>query len=177
MDIFSHSLWTGAIYRKDKKIWWPIFFSVAPDIFSNGIFVVLSIIKGVSFIDGSREHLNPIKPDWIPVLYSIAHSLVFFAIVFLIVWLILKKPWWPLAAWGIHIVADIPFHSTQFSATPFLFPISSFKVDSISWSEDSFVLIINFCLLAIIYLGFYVLKNKKKRFGTYFNEKRKLKKR
>jgi hypothetical protein len=177
MDIFSHGLWTGVIFKNDKKIWWPIFFSVAPDIFSNGIYMVLSVIKGVSFIDSSREHLNPIRPDIIPILYSVTHSLVFFALAFLIVWFILKKPWWALGAWGIHIAIDIPFHSTKFFATPFLYPLSSFSVNSINWGDKSYILIINFCLLAIIYLGFFIFKNKRKHFLTYFNEKRKLIKR
>jgi len=177
MDIFAHSLWTGVIFKKNKKIWWPLFFGVAPDIFSNGIYVAFSIIKGISFVDSSREHLNPVRPDIIPILYSITHSLVFFAIAFLIVWLILKRPWWPLAVWGIHILIDIPGHSAKFFATPFLYPLSSFSVNSsMNWGNIS-ILLINYSILAIIYLGFFVFKNKRKHFVTYFNEKRKLIKR
>jgi len=177
MDIFSHSLWAGVIYRKDKKIWWPIFFSVAPDIFSNGIYMVISLFRGVSIIDSSRIHLNPVRPEIIPFLYSVSHSLIFFAIAFLVVWFILKKPWWPLAAWGIHIVVDIPFHSVKYFATPFLYPLSSFTINSINWGDKTYVLMINFSVLAVIYLGLYIFKNKRRHFATYFNQKRKLVKR
>lgn len=177
MDIFSHSLWTGLIYRKEKKIWWPIIFSVAPDLFSNGIYVVISIFKGISFVDSTRVHLNPVGPEIIPTLYSFSHSLVFFAIAFIAVWLILKKPWWPLAAWGIHILVDIPFHSVKYFATPFLYPLSSFSIDSINWGDNNYILAINFCVLAVIYFALYITKNKRKHLVTYFNAKRKLVKR
>jgi len=177
MDIFSHSLWTGLIFKKRKNIWWPVFFSIAPDIFSNGVYVVVSVIQGVSIIDSTRIHFNPATPDIIKILYSITHSLPIFAAAFLIAWFFLKKPWLPLAAWGIHIAIDIPFHSTDFFATPFLFPVSSFRINSVSWGENNYILIANFCLLAIIYLGFFIFKNKRKRFATYFKEKRKLIKR
>ena len=177
MDIFAHSLWTGLIFRKTKKIWWPIFFSVAPDIFSNGIYLAISVVRGVSIIDSSREHLNPVRPEIIPILYSITHRLVIFAIVFLIVWLILKKPWWALGAWGIHILIDIPGHSAKFFATPFLYPLSSLAVDSsMNWG-NSYILFINYSILAILYLWIFLFKNRRKRFITYFNEKRKLIKR
>jgi hypothetical protein len=177
MDIFAHSLWTGVIYNKDKKIWWPILFGIAPDLLSNGIYVVFSVFRGATFIDSSREHLNPARPDIIPLLYSITHSLIFFALAFLAVWLILKKPWWPLAAWGIHILIDIPGHSANFFATPFLYPLSSFSVNSpMNWSNIQIVFI-NYAILALIYFCFFIVKNKRKHFATYFNAKRKLLKR
>ncbi len=161
MDIFSHTLWTGLAFRKSKKIFWPIFFGVAPDIFSNGLFVFISVFGGIPFLDISRQHLNSSQPSYVPLIYSITHSLIFFAAAFLLVWLFLKKPWWPLGAWGLHIVADIPFHSAKFFATPFLFPLSSWRVNSISWN-DTYILLINFSILAAAYLFIYFKKEKKK---------------
>jgi len=175
MDIFSHALWTGLVYRKEKKIWWPIFFSVAPDIFSNGIYVISALISGVPFLDISREHLSPAHPAYVKVLYSSTHSLIIFVAVFLLVWLLLKKPWWPLAAWGLHIAIDIPTHTAEYSATPFLFPVSNFKISSISY-VNSYFLIANFSILAILYFGLFVIKNKQKSLRAYLHEERKIKK-
>ncbi len=60
MDIFSHGLWTNAVFevaaqaklkkRKTLKIWLAIFFGIMPDLFSFGVFFVVSIFQKFSVI-------------------------------------------------------------------------------------------------------------------------------
>jgi hypothetical protein len=42
---------------------------------------------------------------------------------------------WILAAWGLHILIDIPTHSLALFPTPFLWPVSDFKVNGIGWDN------------------------------------------
>lgn len=178
MDIFAHGLWTGLVFRKykGKKILWPIFFGIAPDIFSFGIYLSTSVLSsGVLLLDRSNEHLSAQIPRYVDFLYGLTHSFIIFITIFLLLWFWRKKPFWPLLAWGVHIAIDIPLHSAEFFPTPFLFPLSSFKISSISWG-NSYFLLANYSALAILYLAFFLAKNRKKRLITYLTEKRKLKK-
>ena len=84
-------------------------------------------------------------------LYQFSHSLVIFVAVFGIVWLIRHEPSWVMLGWPLHILIDIPTHTTRFFATPFLWPISSYQFDGISWGQRWF-LILNYSALASAYL-------------------------
>lgn len=159
MDILSHGLWSAAAYkaaslppRKPKKIWWAVFFGLAPDFFSFGIVFVSNLITYASlrphFVDDTGP--NPdLVPNYVHGLYNITHSLIIFGSIFLLVWLIRKKPFLEMGAWGLHILMDIPTHTSRFFPTPFLWPLSSLKVSVISWAEPWF-LITNYIVLTIL---------------------------
>jgi hypothetical protein len=74
------------------------------------------------------------------------------------IWCVVFFGWWwltgalPLAylAWLGHILVDIPTHSKRFFPTPFLWPISDYKVDGISWGVRWFMLA-NYGSLAAAY--------------------------
>jgi membrane-bound metal-dependent hydrolase YbcI (DUF457 family) len=95
-------------------------------------------------------------------LYNIGHSIIIFFIVFFLVWLIFRKPKWILGAWFIHILLDIPSHSYQFYPTPFLWPISNWKLDGIVWSNKWFMLV-NYSLLLILYSWMLIKEKKSKK--------------
>ncbi len=164
MDILSHSLWGGiALGRKKKADFiYASIFSLLPDILAEGIMFSL-IYLGVKNMPGT-EHGHPNITEF-PVyaqnLYNTTHSLIVFGAVFILVWIIRKKPYWLLLAWALHIIIDIPTHSFDLFPTPFLWPISDFKVDGIPW-RNSIILIPNFILLVAFYsLWFF----KRKRFA------------
>ena len=164
MDFISHGLWGGVLFgRKDKKTFWTSFFiGIAPDILSFGIFfamVALGIVQRPNFGVGSQDPTS--FPSIIYTLYDITHSLVIFGAVFLLIWLISKKPFWPLLAWGFHIVLDIFTHSFEFFPTPFLWPISDFKVDAWAWGSWS-VFLPNVLALMILYFWFFVYRRREK---------------
>lgn len=150
MDVISHGLWGGiAIGRKKTNyFWWAFFISMFPDISSFGVLMVVRIFGLAKDPNLSKAHLG--VPDFINVLYNISHSLFVFGLVFLIVWILYKNPFWPLLAWGLHILIDIPSHSFAFFPTPFLWPFSDFKVNGISWGEP-IIFLPNLILLLSLY--------------------------
>jgi hypothetical protein len=165
MDIVSHGLYGGAAFgRKNKKDFWTTFFiGMSPDLLSFGIFWVSSFLGFSNAPTFHSGHPDPsMFPQYLQAFYNATHSLVMFLCVFLIIWVIRKKPYWLLAAWGLHIIVDIPTHSYQFFPTPFLWPISNFKVNSLSWGDPR-IFISNLLILAVVYsIWFWYWKKKKK---------------
>ena len=158
MDIISHGLWGSLAFGRSnrKNFSWAFLFGVAPDLFSFGIFSISTFIGLEDRIDWStppHEHTHLI-PDYVYSLYNVTHSLVIFAAVFLLVYLILRKPFWPMLAWGLHIVLDMFTHYKEFFATPFLWPLSDFKMDGTNWSE-AYIFFPNVLLLIVLYAWFY----------------------
>lgn len=163
MDILSHGLWGGAAFgRKTKKSFWLAFgFGVAPDLFSFGIFTAMNVLGFVSVPDWSHgPPSNESIPSYVHSLYNLTHSLVIFSIIFLVVWALGKKPLYEMLAWPLHILLDIPTHSTRFFATPFLWPLTSYKIDGVPWSNP-WIFFPDWILLFMVY-G-YLWYQKKKR--------------
>jgi len=164
MDIASHGLWAAAaLGRKSKKDFWTAFFiGMSPDLLSFGIFWVSSVLGFDGRPNFNGGHPDPrMFPMYLQALYNATHSLIIFAVVFLAIWAIRRRPWWLLWAWAIHIIIDIPTHSYQFFPTPFLWPLSTFKVNSLSWGDPR-IFIPNIILLAAVY-AWWGLKWKKQQ--------------
>lgn len=153
MDIFAHALWTGLVFQRAKRVFWAAFFGVAPDLFSFGLFFIQMIISGRLFSQDFNRTEPPdpsLVPQYVHSLYNVTHSLVIFLIVFGIVWAIRKKPFWELGGWALHILIDIPTHTSRFFPTPFLFPFSSFTVNGVSWGTPWFM-VVNYSSLIVLY--------------------------
>ncbi len=168
MDIFSHGLWAGAAYKainkkRDNKInvkaaaFWGVF----PDLFAFTIpfvWLLWNLVFGhLNF--GNLPHPSAGEPPqqdtlWVFRLassfYTISHSAVVFAALFLFVWLIFRKPMWALGGWLLHILIDIPTHTYQFYPTPVFWPISGLEFNGFSWATPWF-LIINYSIIIIVY--------------------------
>ena len=169
MDVFSHGLWSVAIYKganikakQRMKAWLAVLFGVFPDVFSFApIFIWLfgGLIFGYSnFYDFPKyDEMEPTKPDTVLIfkitslLYNFSHSLAAFSVIFGIAYLIFKRPVWEMLAWLLHILIDIPTHNYKFYPTPFLWPASDFKFDGFSWSEPWFM-ILNYSALIIVFI-------------------------
>lgn len=165
MDIISHGLWGGAAFgRKSRGSFWLAFlFGVMPDIFSFGILWaanILGISQRPNWENGSPD--MSLIPEYVGHLYNVTHSLIIFSIVFAVVWFILKRPLWELSAWSLHIVFDIFTHSSKFFPTPFLWPVSDFKVNSISWASP-YIFFPDVALLIVVYTWFFIAKRRKKK--------------
>jgi hypothetical protein len=174
MDIFAHGLWTAAAAKAVNKklelknkselnIWRAVFFGIFPDLFAFTIpflWIVFGFISGnLTLADIPRPHqVEPPSDGKLYAvmrlansLYSISHSAIIFAAVFLIVWLIARRPVLELCGWLLHILIDIPSHSYQFYPTPVFWPISGWKFHGTSWATPWFM-IINYSALAIVYV-------------------------
>lgn len=165
MDILSHGLWAAApFYRKSRKSFWiAFFFGVLPDLVAfvpHMFFMILGPYRHPLFTRPPIYAVNPLTFD----LYNVTHSFIVFAVVFIIAFFLNKKrPYWKMWGWGLHILADIPTHSIKFFATPFLWPLSNFRVDGIPWSNPKF-LIWNYAGLILVYIMLFYLKKRRQKF-------------
>lgn len=169
MDVLSHGLWGGVIARAANRTkprlsyWWSFWWGVFPDVAAFGI-PFLWLISVIAFSpmrveDIFSEHrAGPLmfaNTYWFgkfaPTVYLYSHSLVVFIGVFALAYVIRRRPTWELLPWLLHILMDIPTHTTQFYATPFLWPFSDVRVSGISWSTAWFMLV-NYGTLLLLYL-------------------------
>ena len=134
---------------KPRDRWWMIAFGILPDAVSFGPYIVVSILGAGSLFSYAfgrfmalwggtpvgavtentlgRPFAQPdpsLIPEYVYHLYDYSHSLVIFALVFGLIWLIRKKPYIPLLGWGLHVAIDIFSHGAEFFPTPFLIPLS-----------------------------------------------------
>lgn len=147
MDIFAHGLWSYAIFHRKKYVWLATLFGVLPDLLSFGIIFVTNLVFG-DFHRGPPTIST--LPKWLFATYNLTHSIMSFIIIFILVYLITKKLFWPLTAWAIHILTDIPTHSLQYFPTPFLWPMSDYLYNGISWATPWFMLL-NYSSLMIVF--------------------------
>jgi hypothetical protein len=165
MDIISHGLYGGAGFaKKGKKVFWLAFLiGMMPDLMSFGIFWVDTLL---GFHQRPNWQAGPPAmsaiPGYVGALYDFTHSLVIFSAVFLVVWAIRKKPFWLLIPWGLHVMIDIPSHSSAFFPTPFLWPISSYHFEGIGWGNPT-IFVPNVIILIAIYSVIFWKKRKKFR--------------
>lgn len=169
MDVFAHWIWAylaskfaNLRLKKKLKNWLTALFGILPDIISfTPLFawLIVGLITGTSTI-GAFPHpvgIEPAARDTLFIfkltgfLYSAMHSMFVFLAVFLLCWLIFRKPILELLGWLLHIVIDIPTHSYQFYPTPFLWPLSEYKFNGISWGTPWFM-IANYSAILIFYL-------------------------
>jgi membrane-bound metal-dependent hydrolase YbcI (DUF457 family) len=148
MDIFAHGMWSCAIFHKKRYVWLAALFGLLPDFLSFGIVFVMNLFNG-NFHRGPPP-INSV-PEWLFAAYNMTHSLVMFIAVFLLVYLLIKKWFWPLTAWGIHIITDIPTHSARYFPTPFLWPLSDYTFNGIGWGTSWFMLL-NYSALMLVFI-------------------------
>jgi hypothetical protein len=158
MDILAHALWTTpatiAARRKLRRpihLGWAVFWGLFPDIFS---FLIPAVIRIWWYLTGVTPSLRPDAASarhlqFVWQLYYASHSLVIFAAVFGIGWVIAKRPVLELLGWGLHILIDIPTHQGIF-ALQFLWPFSSYSVSGVRWENHWFV-VINYGALLLLY--------------------------
>jgi hypothetical protein len=186
MDILAHTLWANYGARKanriiEKKNQKPeniskpmpklnvalaSFFGVFPDFFAFTIpFVMMlwnMIVGHTSFGSFLTRHGPPREGlDIASSLYQYSHSLVIWAVVFIIVWILWKRPRFELLGWALHILIDIPSHAISFYPTPFLFPLSEYRFPyGMQWS-NYWYMVINYSLLLIFFIWLTVTQKKK----------------
>ncbi|OGZ10815.1 MAG: hypothetical protein A3D65_04530 [Candidatus Lloydbacteria bacterium RIFCSPHIGHO2_02_FULL_50_13] len=103
---------------------------------------------------------HPNIPDYTYGLYNISHSLVIFTALFLLIWVIRRKPVWEMSAWGLlHVVMDIFTHNDKFFPTPFLWPMSDFYVNGVSWGQP-IIFFPNAALLVALYTYWWYVRRK-----------------
>lgn len=133
---------------------------MAPDLFSFGPFFI-SAFLGYDTLPSFAAGPPPESsiPGYVHALYPWTHSAVIFSLVFFSAWLPYRRPVWPMAAWGLHILYDIPLHSRDFFPTPFLWPLSSYTVNGWLWGSP-WIFFPNLALLATLYVLFFICRRR-----------------
>ncbi len=161
MDFISHGLYGGIAFgRRSKRQYLTAFiFGMIPDLLSFGPFFIMSflgITKRLSFSSGPPS--PALIPTYVHVLYNITHSLVIAFLIIGIASLVFGRRIWPLGAWPLHVLMDIPTHTSAFFPTPFLWPISNFTFSGISWASP-IVFIPNVLVLVTLYFVFFLTRH------------------
>jgi hypothetical protein len=183
---------TNRTVQKKLRTGWMVFWGVMPDLVSFtpaiGWMLWLVLMKGVHFSEVPRPELLPpeVRAKFFifrltNVLYHPTHSLVIFACIFLLVWAVRwyrlnyyrgvriptvtstpAAPPGEMCGWLLHILLDIPSHTTRLYPTPFLWPLSDFTVDGISWGRPWFMAL-NYGALLTVFIVLTVRSGRKRR--------------
>jgi hypothetical protein len=132
MDPVSHYVVTRRLVGKERAV-------VLAGILSDAPFYLCYPARLVAQGKVRRSLENNIWPDppqWLLAAHRITHSLPLLLVALFIYRLITGC--WPLrpaAAWALHIAIDIPTHSRDPWGPRFLWPLSDFGMDGVSWVE------------------------------------------
>lgn len=168
MDTLSHGLWGGLSFGHGRRqFWWALLLGMGPDLVSFGPYFLSWLVSGMPPYAtqpglGSAPSLSTL-PDSVFVYYNVSHSLIVWALAFLLLAVLLQKFFWPLAAWGLHILCDIPTHTTAYFPTPFLWPFSTPYVNGFAWSLPWFICLNYLLLIGLGLFLAYKKNNQKKR--------------
>ncbi len=156
MDILAHGLWGGiGFYPQGARRFGAGFvLGMAPDLLSFGLFHVTR--PGWLRLRLAGELSGPpplsVLPEFVFYAYNLTHSLVIWTSLFGLIWIIRKHPPWVFLAWGLHILCDIPTHSSSYFPTPYLWPLPTPFVEGISWATPWFMMT-NYTALLLAYVG------------------------
>ncbi|MEK7851165.1 MAG: hypothetical protein AAB275_04715, partial [Deltaproteobacteria bacterium] len=99
--------------------------------------------------------LPALIPHWSWILYGISHSLIVFFILFGVSYYFLKNKTWPLLAWGIEILMDIPLHRPDYLPTPYLWPVlpvESYAFPSAFGWHSLWFMVVNYAVIVVCLL-------------------------
>jgi hypothetical protein len=171
MDIFAHAIWTNVLatvarrrqekmHRRLLSVAWATFWGIFPDLFAFTVPFIVSI-GGWIIGSGFQYGRDTIASGLAPTLYNYSHSLVIWLVVFVVAWIVSKRPRWELFGWALHILIDIPSHANGFYLTPLLFPLSGWKfTHGISWAHPIYM-IVNYSLMTVAWIGLMWHRRKK----------------
>jgi membrane-bound metal-dependent hydrolase YbcI (DUF457 family) len=116
-----------------------VFFGVFPDVVS---FTIPAGLRIWWRLTGASETLMPTANgahfEWVWDVYNCTHSLLVFAVSFLVIWLVVRRPILSTLGWLLHILLDSVTHRGMF-AIQFLWPVSSVHLDGIPWETGWFL--------------------------------------
>jgi hypothetical protein len=146
VDIIAHGISTAAAAVAARRaslrpirIGWALVFGVLPDVVP---FAIPACLRVWWWLTGASPSLLPTPNgphfEWVWGVYNCAHSLLVFAVVFVGVWLVMRRPLLEMLAWTFHILLDIFTHRGMF-AIQFLWPASSVHLDGLPWETRWFL--------------------------------------
>ena len=163
MEIVAHGLWAAAgavaaskAAKRRISIGWTVWWGVFPDVLAFGppvaVGLWLRIARGASATQ-AQGHMLPRLHIGLP-LYPAGHSLIVFLVAFGLTSMLARRLVLPMLGWLLHILIDIPTHSFRYYATPFLWPISDFRINGIPWWTRWFWMA-TYAALAVVYFALW----------------------
>jgi len=149
MDILAHGLWSYAALNKAPNAKAAILAGTLPDLIPFVPLLAYRLFKG-TFKFSAPPHNPSDIPRLVYQVYDVTHSLITVIIVLGIITFLTRKFHLFLLAWPLHILLDIPTHTSDFFPTHFLFPLSDFHVNGINWGKPWFMLL-NYSVLLVVY--------------------------
>ncbi len=163
MDVLAHGLWGGAgfLSRGGKTFAAAFVLGLAPDLLSFGLFHLTHPQWISQRILGEFSGPPPISilPDFVFHAYNLTHSLLVWSVLFGLIWVWRRYPPWVFLAWGLHILCDIPTHSSAYFPTPYLWPFPTPFVQGISWATGWFMAT-NYTALLLAYIVLLVYRRR-----------------
>ncbi|MBI3232259.1 MAG: hypothetical protein HYZ51_04235 [Candidatus Doudnabacteria bacterium] len=170
MDILAHGLWSNiALYKKYpgdyQKRLVAVLFGVLPDVIPFVPSVTYLLLNRAQFSFYNALYSQAWVFVWARGVYNFTHSFVIFVLVSVIVMVARKgRIYWPMLAWGLHILMDL-FTHPNFFRTPFLFPISTYRVPfGLSWGHPA-IMIPQYSFFLVWYAWWFIKSRKLKVIG------------
>jgi len=166
MDVIAHGLWGGAAFfaQGSKQFLAGVGIGMAPDLLSFGVFHLMHpgwlTLRLAGKVSGPPALAS--LPPYVFHAYNFTHSLIVWAGACFLLWQLTKKPPWLLAAWLLHILCDIPTHSTSYFPTPFLWPLPTPYVNGVPWSTP-WCMAANYAIMFIVYCCLFLYLRGKTR--------------
>jgi hypothetical protein len=150
VDIFAHGLWSYAALHKAPNAKAAILAGTLPDLIPFAPLLAYRLMKG-AFKFSAPPHNPADIPKLVYQVYDFTHSFITVIIAFGIIALLTRRFYLFLLAWPLHILLDIPTHTSAFFPTHFLFPLTEFHVNGINWGNPWFMSL-NYSILLIVYI-------------------------
>ena len=179
MDIAAHALWAGlgvVALRRHIKLsrgaaWTTIALAVLPDLLQLiPVLAWSTVTSGHASAWGlyalASPGTEPLMPPavnlWAHHLHCVPHSAVVAGSVTALLFLLLRRVWFPLLGWWSHILIDIFTHSEAYYPSPVLYPISLRGFDGIAWNTPWFM-VLNYSVLGIVATWLFLSRRTSRR--------------
>lgn len=155
MDIFSHGLWGGLCFGRHAGYGTAFLCGMLPDLLAFGPYTLYRLASRQLYWQHGTPPTAENFPAWVHFIYNCTHSLLISGLIFAALWLYSRPLALAFLAWPLHILLDIPTHSSNFFPTRFLFPLSDVHVNGIVW-HNRYIWGANALALLVAYLVVWV---------------------
>jgi hypothetical protein len=171
LEFVSHLGWTYvlSLARKDWRGAWKefLFFGILPDLAFAVPMLLLFLPSAVGMAAASFE-----VPEFYSVaeIYRLSHSYLTAFFAFAVVFLVLRRFYWPMLGWFLHISMDVFTHKGSMAMQMPFYPLPFSVEGFVYWSNTLFMLA-SWTAMALVLLWYYTRRPRRSGRARY-NKKR-----